>query len=160
MYCLHLTQNVWWKLWKNRTNPSLLIDNQHLYLEWKLFLQTMKPLTNYNSPFTWDGDDVDSWGTSCIHTAPHCWFGHVFWALLEFKSLGWCTGLKADATVNCMSTTTYFPESKWARLIYFIITFHESSEQHNGDESCHHIECNTAPNIFKRKNYNYCWLSR
>ena len=65
---------------------------------------TMKVLTNYNSPFIWDGDDVDSWGIWCIHTAPHCWFGHVFWALLKFKSLGWCTAMKVHAAVNCMST--------------------------------------------------------
>lgn len=39
------------------------------------------------------------------------------------------------------------------RLIHCIITFHESSEQHNGDEFCHRTECNTAPNI-KNENNN------
>lgn len=127
--------------------------------KWKLSLQMMKPLTNnYNSPFIWDGDDVDSWGIWCVHTAPHCWFGHVFWALLKFQSLGWCTGIKAHAAVNCRSETIFLCENEWSNN--FIITCHESSEQHNDDESCHHIECNTAPNIFKRNNYNHCWLSR
>ena len=38
------------------------------------------------------------------------------------------------------------------RLIHCIITFHESSEQRNGDESFHRTECNTVPNIKKENN--------
>ena len=130
--------------------------------KWKLFLQTMKTLTNDLLCTTYHSFEMEMMLVAEVfdastqhHTAGLDMSSEPCW---NFKALG-----DAWEWKHMLQSTTCRQQYFCVKMSEAIInvTCHESSEQHNGDESCHHIEYNTAPNIFKtNNNYDHCWLSR